>query len=239
MKAIKIIGYQPVASYRKPVNMNVRESYPLPPYSTVIGMVHAACGFDKYVDMNVSIQGHVDSHSFDINNEFAFKPGFKYEEARHQVMYKDGDKTCGITRTLTTLEQLVGIALVIHVAPKDDSMLEAILDGMKHPKTFLTLGRKSDMLRIDRVSVVDVTELGEDDSHTGFLPCDAYLPVTEKVRESSKDIFGTIFNLGKKYAVTPKGLRFWEESVDAMFAAGGSQGYISATDNEGTPVFLA
>lgn len=44
-KAVRIIAYQNMASYRVPSSLAIKESYPLPPYSSVIGMVHAACGF--------------------------------------------------------------------------------------------------------------------------------------------------------------------------------------------------
>ena len=55
--AVKLKLTQTTASYRRPGSFVVRESYPLPPYSTVIGFVHAACGFTEYVPMRVSVRG--------------------------------------------------------------------------------------------------------------------------------------------------------------------------------------
>ena len=57
MKAIKLKLYQNLVNYKKPTSFQLKETYPLPPYSTVIGMIHYACDFDEYKDMNVSIQG--------------------------------------------------------------------------------------------------------------------------------------------------------------------------------------
>ena len=56
MRAIRIQCFQNLVNYRKPTSFLIKETYPLPPYSTVIGMVHAACGFEQYHPMQVSIQ---------------------------------------------------------------------------------------------------------------------------------------------------------------------------------------
>lgn len=55
-RAIRIDCFQNLANYRKPSSFIIKESYPLPPYSTVIGMIHAISGFDSYHKMQVSIQ---------------------------------------------------------------------------------------------------------------------------------------------------------------------------------------
>ena len=57
MKAIRVKLYQESASYRKLTSFKVKETYPLPPYSTVIGMVHSLCGYKEYKEMQISVQG--------------------------------------------------------------------------------------------------------------------------------------------------------------------------------------
>ena len=57
MKAIRLHCFQNLANYKKPSSFIIKETYPLPPYSTVIGMIHAACGFKRYHRMKLSIQG--------------------------------------------------------------------------------------------------------------------------------------------------------------------------------------
>ena len=39
MRAIRIQCFQNLVNYRKPTSFLIKETYPLPPYSTVIGMV--------------------------------------------------------------------------------------------------------------------------------------------------------------------------------------------------------
>ena len=57
MRAVRLKLYQNLVNYKKPTSFQLRETYPLPPYSTVIGMVHRLCEFDQYKHMQVSIQG--------------------------------------------------------------------------------------------------------------------------------------------------------------------------------------
>ena len=48
MKVIRVKLHQETANYRVPASHGFRESYPLPPISTVIGMVHYLCDFHEY-----------------------------------------------------------------------------------------------------------------------------------------------------------------------------------------------
>lgn len=57
MKAIRLHLKQNSANYRREETVNCRMTYPLPPYSTVIGAIHKACGYTDYHSMQVSIQG--------------------------------------------------------------------------------------------------------------------------------------------------------------------------------------
>lgn len=61
MKVLKIKLKQNQAHYRKEESQKNKMTYPLPPFSTVIGAIHAACGFKEYHPMNLSIQGRFQS----------------------------------------------------------------------------------------------------------------------------------------------------------------------------------
>lgn len=47
-RAIRLDCFQNLVNYRKPSSFIIKETYPLPPYSTVSGMIHATCGFKEY-----------------------------------------------------------------------------------------------------------------------------------------------------------------------------------------------
>ncbi len=57
MKAIRLHIKQNSANYRKEETIDCRMTYPLPPYSTVIGAIHKACGYTSYHPMQLSVQG--------------------------------------------------------------------------------------------------------------------------------------------------------------------------------------
>lgn len=57
MRAIRLELFQREAHYRKEETMDNKMTYPLPPPSTVIGALHAACGYQSYHPMDISIQG--------------------------------------------------------------------------------------------------------------------------------------------------------------------------------------
>lgn len=61
MKVLKVKLKQNQAHYRKEESQKNKMTYPLPPFSTVIGAIHTACGFKQYHPMNLSIQGRFQS----------------------------------------------------------------------------------------------------------------------------------------------------------------------------------
>lgn len=61
MKAIRLHLTQKSAHYRKEETVDNKMTYPLPFPSTVIGALHAACGYRSYHPMDISIQGKYDS----------------------------------------------------------------------------------------------------------------------------------------------------------------------------------
>lgn len=197
--------------------MQIKETYPLPPYSTVIGMVHAACGLQEYMEMKVSIQGTYHSKVNDLYTRYEFKQGF-YDKDRHpyKVTSKDGEIT-GITAGPSNTELLTNINLVIHIKPKEEQNLEIIYKGLTHPKEYLALGRWEDLLMIEKVEVVDINSIGLEQDYA--LPYDAYIPV-DMFKSNDMSSQATVYRLTKKYTVHPKtGLRYWEEQILAKHAS--------------------
>ncbi len=61
MKCLRIRLTQSSANYRKEESVVNRMTYPLPPFSTVIGAIHNACGYKEYHKMDISIQGRYET----------------------------------------------------------------------------------------------------------------------------------------------------------------------------------
>ena len=57
MKTLRIKLRQSQASYTREETVNNRMTYPLPPFSTIIGALHNACGYKTYHPMEISVQG--------------------------------------------------------------------------------------------------------------------------------------------------------------------------------------
>jgi len=197
MKGIRIEAYQNLVNYRKPTSFQLKESYPLPPYSTVIGMIHAACGFTSYVPMQVSIQGKYHSKVNDLWTRYEFA-GSTFEEGRHQLKVELTEgKAHGITRGVSTTELLVDVELVLHIVPEDESYIPVIVDALKSPVEYLSLGRREDLLQINVVKEVEIA--GEfTDSDIGVL-YDIYLPQHLTNDEKIYRKLGTTYHLNKVY----------------------------------------
>lgn len=72
MKLLRIELTQNKAHYRKEETVENKMTYPLPPYSTVIGALHKACDFKEYHKMDISIQGRYKSLTKDVYIENIF-----------------------------------------------------------------------------------------------------------------------------------------------------------------------
>ncbi|NJP40412.1 CRISPR-associated protein Cas5 [Oscillospiraceae bacterium HV4-5-C5C] len=249
MKAIRVKAYQNLANYRKPTSFVLKESYPLPPYSSVIGMIHMACGFTSYVPMKISIQGSYFSSLSDAYIKYEFGAGIPFESGRHQLAVPSGDdKPFGITRGLGNVQLMVDMNLLFHVVPDDSQMTEIIETRLNDPVLYPALGRWEDLLRIDEVALTDLEQVELDDDLA--LPNDAYVPLALLYQYENlvKQDSSTRYNLHKVFHVDPEsGKRIWDESIEVAFVAqnnpiGGQTGttiLADKIDEQLIPVFLA
>lgn len=72
MRALRIILKQSSANYRKEDTVDNKMTYPLPPFSTVIGALHDACGYKEYKPMDISIQGRFESMHKEPYTDYCF-----------------------------------------------------------------------------------------------------------------------------------------------------------------------
>ncbi|MEQ8156046.1 MAG: type I-B CRISPR-associated protein Cas5b [Clostridiaceae bacterium] len=219
-RAVRLKLSQDLVNYKKPTSFQLKETYPLPPYSTVIGMVHSLCGYQEYQEMEISIQGRYTSKVNDLYTRYEFKNGMKYEEGRHQL--KAGD--FGICRGISTAELLVDVELIIHVIPKDDKIIEEIESAFLFPKEYPSLGRREDLVTIDEVKVVDVHNeilrkfVRSDSKYGMYIPIEAINVIKYKNAQQGVEHPGTRFRLNKNYKLvnygtekSPKVFRKWEK----------------------------
>lgn len=184
MKILKLKIYQETACYRKPFATKVAETYPLPPYSTVIGMFHKILQAQpgEYFPMNISIQGSYES---------IFS---NYQNLR---MYKGKDKVTAMPRNV---HQLLNINLIIHVQAEDkiiDKIYQNIINGTE---TF-TLGRNEDLVRIDELKIIRNIQEVEDVE----VEINAYIP-----EWIDKEVEGINYRLNTTYQIVDN-IRQWNK----------------------------
>ena len=224
MKAIKLKLYQNMVNYKVPTSFQLKESYPLPPYSTVIGMVHSLCDFKEYKPMKISISGSYFSKVNDLYTRYEFKNGNPFEMGRHQLNVNG----YGINRGVATAELLVDVNLTIHIIPEDQSeeFLNTIFEAFKYPREYPSLGRREDIVLIKDVRIVDVEKKKLEKDLSNGEDNFAYIPVNfiqEKLvnhgdKKIEMNIYGTRYELTKNYILNnigtkakPKMIRSWEK----------------------------
>lgn len=201
-RAIRIKCFQNLVNYKKPSSFIIKETFPLPPYSTVLGMIHAACDYTEFHPMKLCIQGTNSGTVSELYTRYSFSAGTKYKEGRHQICVEDGDKY-GIFRGIANVELVCDNDMVIHVIPEEDDF-EKVYNSLKYPPRYLSLGRYEDLLDIERVDIVNIHQ--EDEVETKR---DMYIPVNYVIDLGDKR--GTIYNLTKEYEITKQGLRRWKK----------------------------
>ena len=210
MKAIKLKLYQNMVNYKVPTSFQLKESYPLPPYSTVIGMVHSLCDFKEYKPMKISISGNYFSK---VNNLYT----------RHEFNNSDN-----VIKGPATIELLVDVNLTIHIILEDQSeeFLNMIFEAFKYPREYPSLGRREDIVLIKDVKIVDVEKKKLERDLSNGEEDFAYIPVNfiqEKLvnygdKKSGMNIYGTRYELTKNYTSDnigtedkPQMIRFWKK----------------------------
>lgn len=195
MKVIRLEIYQNLVNYKKPTSFQLKETYPLPPYSTVIGMIHSICGFTEYNPMEISIQGDYHSKINDLYTRYEFS-GSTFEQGRHNIQIKDKDRIYGVTRGVATCELLVDVNLLIHIKPNDESIIPIIYENLKNPKEYISLGRREDIVLIKNVEIVDVDICTFTEDRV--IEHKAYIPV-EYLNVEYSNFRGTLYKLNKMY----------------------------------------
>ncbi|MHC5218154.1 type I-B CRISPR-associated protein Cas5b [Enterococcus sp. LJL128] len=228
MKAIKLELYQNMVNYKKATSFQLKETYPLPPYSTVIGMVHSLCGFTEYQPMEISVQGKYFSKVNDLYTRYEFNNGMKYDKARHQI--KVGDY--GVGQGIATAELLVDVEMIIHIIPENQSLVEEIKQAFLFPKEYPSLGRREDLVTINEIKVVGIHEEKLIKKIKLSKDYAAYVPISwvnekktsEKSKVSGVQFKGTRYFLTKDYELinhgtekSPKIFRKWKAKKEVIY----------------------
>lgn len=203
-KAIRVECFQNLVNYRKPSSFIIKESYPLPPYSTILGMIHTACGYPRgeFHPMKVSVQGKNAGSVSELYTRYSFSFDTKFESGRHQVCIQEEGKTYGAFKGVAHIELICCNEMILHIVPSEEDF-ETVYRSLQNPPVYLALGRHEDILDIRKVAVVELRE--EDEAITNN---DIYIPVDSDVYLGNSST--TIYTLTREYEITKQGVRRWK-----------------------------
>ncbi len=235
-KAIRIECFQNLVNYRKPSSFIIKESYPLPPYSTVLGMIHRACGYQPrdFHNMKISIQGQNTGNVSELYTRYSFSSGTKYDAGRHNLCIQDGGISYGAFKGIAHVELICNNRMIIHIVPSDEDF-DKVLKALEYPPEYLALGRHEDVIDINKVEVVNLN-----DAEEAVAKNDIYIPV------DSDTIIGristTIYTLTKEYEISEQGIRRWKVNggkIKAYYFPHGEAVENAVVDDYGDIVALA
>lgn len=200
MKALRLKLYQQTACYKKPFAFKVSETYPLPSYSTVKGMLHAVMEAKELIPMKISIQGNYDTLVTDYQTHYFFKNANTNEFALTVDGLGIEREMSDITTMPIYMHMLYHVELLIHVTA-DENILHILAEKLLSNCTHLSLGRWEDIVRIDECEMVELIECEEEMP----LRYNAYVPKRILTEEPHFP-----YNLNWIYTVV-NGVRVWEK----------------------------
>ncbi|WP_339288767.1 type I-B CRISPR-associated protein Cas5b [Ureibacillus sp. FSL K6-0786] len=206
MKLLRLKLFQETACFLKPFAYKVGETYPLAPFSTVKGMLHAVLGATEYIPMNISIQGQSESFMIDYQRKFMYK---KAEVP--PIVTTDGLPEAPLpdSKLYTTMPMyqhlLFNVEHVIHV-DAEETILNELYNKFHQLSTTISMGRWEDIVRIDEVRFVEA-----DYQKMKSVKYNQYVPKTEEkvFFNLSNSVY---FRLPRKYEIN-NGIRNWDYVV--------------------------
>ncbi|MGX1900961.1 type I-B CRISPR-associated protein Cas5b [Thermolongibacillus altinsuensis] len=230
MRALRLKLFQETACYKKPFASKVAETYPLPPYSTVKGMLHALMNANEFIPMRLSIQGQYEAKLLDYQRHYFFKK----KEMTSFPLVLDGIRNLNFSydkNEITTMPMythlLYHVELLIHIDAEQD-VLEKMVQAIERGNCHYSLGRWEDLVRIDEYKFVHVSELDEEKE----LHYNAYIP-KQLLDEETRNI---PYQLNWKYEVV-NGIRQWETVHVGYVLKGTTAPEGTLVDEDGKLVF--
>ena len=231
LKVIKIECYMGTARFPCSFSLSP-EILPLPPFSTVSGMVHYICGWKSYHPLNFFVSG---KGFFNQEPQKNWEGGYNFgkitdeQKKRWQIIVENNGKYVGWVQDVKKINFLSDLDLEIYIQPQNEDLQE-VFDALKKPKTFLSLGRHEDLLQVNSIEIVELQEKNK----VGILKNNAYVPANFV---NDKHIIAKSYAINKKYEYTNKGFRRFEK-IRCCYLDKGTKVFAEFYDGE-TPVFLS
>jgi CRISPR-associated protein Cas5t len=223
-KCLKVKIFQPKACYKTPFSLKGIDTFPLPTYSNLRGMVYTAMG-RKYKKGEKYKEG--DKIEFSIQGTFESL----YRDYWNAVKYGDDGKQ----KKPIQVPTLHNIRLVIHIC---SNINDEIKNALEKPSEYLSVGRREDIIRIEEIREIEVEkkDISEFDKSL-IVNYNAYVP--SKICDNNLEINGVPFRLPSFWEIED-GFRIFKEMIDVIYIESPliiESGKIKL-DSEGDPVWI-
>lgn len=218
MYTLRLRIYQPQAHYRVPFTYQRRHTYPIPPYSTLIGFLCNLLGIDdqekeeykKLKAIKISIAGRFESKTTEytwFRNLSKSAHVERFGSVANRSIGGHIEHIGGQSPIL--IDVLNDVRLVIHLAHEDRSFLEHIRSSLENPARrleILHLGRAEDWIVIEELSQVsqlssfEVCRVDADFRHFFWIPKRFYLPESNGMSDFDR-YEGLLYRLPTFWAV--------------------------------------
>lgn len=206
MKALKIKIYQPTAHYRMPFTYQRRHTYPIPPYSTVIGFLCNMLGIDyrgneKYKELKkckLSVSGKFEQK---LTEYIWFRNLTKGSHEKYfgstETREKNGEVNHIGGQSPMRIDVLENLHLNIHLAG-DENFLRELEEYLQNPIKRLEtvhLGRAEDWLVFESIQLIELEKLERDKNYNHFFWIPQQIWSDENVAFDFDNTNGLFYNL--------------------------------------------
>jgi len=207
MKALRIKIYQPTAHYRMPFTYQRRHTYPIPPYSTIIGFLSNMLGiYDQENELFHKIQSCKLSISGKFNIKLTEYIWFRnLNKKSHETYFgsatirkKNGEINHIGGQSPMRIDVLENMHLNIHIASEDPSFLDELKNCLKNPVNRLEtihIGRAEDWLVFDSIELVDLIPSSKHKNYKHFFWIPQKIWVPESIEFDFERTQGLFYNL--------------------------------------------
>ena len=160
-KVLRIKLFQNTAVYRNPTSSEIIETYPLPPPSTILGLMSSMLREQELLEdeFNIAIQGKYQAI---------------FRDYQWYIKYEKKDNK----RYPIVVNNLIDLNLLLYINCSTEAKLKQLLRLFSNPPYFLYLGRAEDIIKIEEVKPVDIISASTLEDKEKHLLLNSFVPAT-------------------------------------------------------------
>ncbi len=221
MECLRVKLYTPTGIFKNPLSIKGIEVYPLPPYSTIIGLIYRAMGRKWNGEyFQISIQGDYET----IYRDYVWFKKYDLDKRKKKL-----------DKLPMQVPILYNLRLLIHIKASEE-LLKEIENGLKKPKELLFLSGGEYPVKVEEVKRVRCKKENFSKFKPKELVYNAYVPSLRRGEIKSTEE-GINFHLSYFYKNAKPKAYNW---IEATYLKKGTLIYKGKlhVDEEGYPVFL-